>query len=228
MLHLETIESDVLGLLKGIQQNPVFDDARLVGGTALALQLGHRKSVDLDFFGQLHVEPLEIEQTLRAYGTVSITSRSRMIQVYAVRGVKVDFGEYAYPWLDAPVVVEGLRLASFRDIAAMKLSAITNRGTRKDFVDLAFLLEPFTLDEMLTFYQHKYADASMFPVLKGMTYFDDADEEPMPNMLLPCDWEVAKQKIIGTVAKSAHVVSRHSQLRRGAPVTSSDGRTGSR
>ncbi|MFA5205110.1 MAG: nucleotidyl transferase AbiEii/AbiGii toxin family protein [Lentisphaeria bacterium] len=147
MLCPETVDADALELLRQIQQNPLFAETRLVGGTALALQLGHRKSVDLD----------------------------------------------------EPVAGDGLRLASYRDIAAMKLSAITNRGTKKDFVDLAFLLDQFSLNEMLAFYRRKYADASLFLVMKSLTYFDDAEEDPMPNMLKPCDWDDAKRRIIRAV-----------------------------
>ena len=200
MLRYETVESDTLELLRWIQRNPVFGGTRLVGGTALALQLGHRKSVDLDFFGEVRVEALELEQTLREFGPVSLSSSSRMIHVYSVCGIKVDIVAYAYPWLDDPVAYDGLLLASHRDIAAMKLSAITNRGTKKDFVDLAFLLEQYSLDEMLALYKRKYADASLFPVLKSLTYFDDADDDPMPNMLKPCDWSAAKQKIVCAVS----------------------------
>lgn len=203
MLHPETVDAGALELLKQIQQDPLFAETRLVGGTALALQLGHRKSVDLDFFGHLGVDALEIEQGLRAYGPVTLASRSQMIQVYSVRGIRVDIVEYAYPWLDEPVAGDGLRLASCRDIAAMKLSAITNRGTKKDFVDLAFLLDQFSLSEMLAFYQRKYADASLFLVMKSLAYFDDAEEDPMPNMLKPCDWDDAKRRIVRSVTNTA-------------------------
>lgn len=102
MLHLETIEPDTLELLRNIQRDSVSEGLRLVGGTALALQIGHRNSVDLDFFGHLVVSGFELEQALRAYGTVSLTSRSRLVEVYSVRGIKVDFVEYAYPWLEDP------------------------------------------------------------------------------------------------------------------------------
>ena len=199
MLHFETVDADTLELLRQIQHDPAFSDTRLVGGTALALQLGHRKSIDLDFFGTLRLDPLEVEQTLRAYGPVSLTSRSRMIQVYSVRGIKVDLVEYSYPWLDDPVAGDGLRLASYRDIAAMKLSAITNRGSKKDFVDLVFLLDQFSLNDLLAFYQRKYIEASLFLVMKSLTYFDDAEDDPMPHLLKPCDWDDAKRRIVRSV-----------------------------
>lgn len=200
MLHPESVDADALELLRELQQEPSLRQTRLVGGTALALQIGHRKSDDLDLFGPVPSEALELEQALRAYGAVSLTRRSRMIQVYTVRGIKVDFVDYPYPWLADAVLSDGLRLASCQDIAAMKLSAITNRGTRKDFVDLVFLLDQFSLPEMLALYRRKYADASLFPVLKSLAYFDDADEDPMPHMLKPLDWNQAKQRIADCVS----------------------------
>lgn len=203
MLHPESVDADTLELLRELQQEPSLTQTRLVGGTALALQIGHRKSDDLDFFGPVPGEALELEHALRAYGAVSLTRRSRLIQVYTVRGIKVDVVDYPYPWLADAVLGDGLRLASCQDIAAMKLSAITNRGTRKDFVDLAFLLDRLSLPEMLALYRRKYADASLFPVLKSLTYFDDADEDPMPHMLEPFDWAQAKQRIADAVSAAS-------------------------
>lgn len=200
MLHLEVVTPVALDLLRGVQQDPVFAQTRLVGGTALALQIGHRRSIDLDIFGHLDLSPFEVEQELRVYGATSVRNRSKRIQGYMVSGVQVDLVEYDYPWLDAPIMGEGLRLASCRDIAAMKLAAITNRGTKKDFVDLRFLLETFELAEMLDFYARKFADGALFPVLKNLVFFDDADEDPMPNMLKACDWQAAKQRIADAVS----------------------------
>jgi len=200
MLHFSTVEPDTLELLRQIQQDPAFQETLLVGGTALALQLGHRVSVDLDFFGHTSVSGLELEQLLRAHGPVALTRRSRLVEVYTVRGIKVDFVQYDYPWLEAPTIHPPLRLASLKDIAAMKLSAITNRGTKRDFVDLAFLLEKFSLDDMLGFYQKKYKDASLFLVLKSLVFFEDAEDDPLPRMLAPFDWHAARQRIVDAVA----------------------------
>ena len=199
MLHFETIEPKTLDLLKQIQNNRHFSNTRLVGGTALALQLGHRKSIDFDFFGHITLEQTEITQELKSYGSVIIRSSNRKIQRYMVCNIQLDFVEYDYPWLDDPITVDGLRLASQRDIAAMKLSAITNRGTRKDFVDLALLLNKFSLQDMLQLYKEKFSDGETFSVLKSLVYFNDAEEYPMPNMLTPFDWETAKQTISNAV-----------------------------
>ena len=201
MLHTETVDANTLDLLKQIQSNPHFRETRLVGGTALALQIGHRKSIDLDIFGNIKLEPLELTQELQTYGTISMRSSSQRIHRLVLRGVQLDIIQYDYPWLDVPVVADGVRLASVRDIAAMKLAAITNRGTKKDFVDLAFLLDRLDLPQMLDLYKQKFKDGESFMVLKSLAFFGDAEEDPMPFMLLPIDWNLAKQRIIESVRK---------------------------
>ncbi len=199
MLHIKTIDPVALGLLKNIQVNAHFSNTRLAGGTALALQIGHRTSIDLDIFGHVGLEPMEIQQELTSYGRVSVRSSTRRIQRLDISNIHVDIVDYGYPWLDNPLTLSGVRLASCRDIAAMKLAAVTNRGTRKDFVDIAFLLEHFTLPEMLAFYDRKFTDGSRFAVLKSLVYFADAEDDPLPNMLVPFNWKAAKKHITEAV-----------------------------
>jgi hypothetical protein len=86
-----------------------------------------------------------------------------------------------------------------KDIAAMKLSAITNRGTMKDFVDIYFLLQHFSLNQMLELYMQKYTDGTLFNVIRSMTYFADAENNSMPEMLVPVQWEDIKTFIRHTV-----------------------------
>ncbi len=172
-----------------------FSEARLVGGTALALQLGHRKSIDLDFFGHIAATTDDLSELYSRIGKAQLLSSSKNINVFLVDGVKVDSVNYQYPWLDAPIVVEGIRLASMRDIAAMKVAAIINRGTKKDFVDMYFLLKHYSLKEVLGFYTEKYADGSIFIALKSMVYFVDAESDPMPYMFEDVSWEDVKEEV---------------------------------
>lgn len=116
-----------------------------------------------------------------------------------VNGVKLDIVNYPYTWIDEPVEENGIMLAGIKDISAMKLSAITNRGTRKDFIDLYFLLRLYPIDFMLGFYREKYSDAQLFTAVKSLTYFDDAENEPMPIMIEPVEWESVKSTIITAV-----------------------------
>lgn len=203
MLHVEAIEPDTLELLKRLQRDPVLVDTRLVGGTSLALQLGHRKSVDLDFFGNLGMMGSELERALQEYGGVELVNRSRVVETYFVRGIKVDFVNYPCVWLTEPLQTDGVRLATTHDIAPMKLEAIANRGSKKDFIDLAFLLKTYTLREMLAWYTAKYPQGSAYLVLRSLVYFDDAEEDPMPVMLKSLGWDEAKTCICDAVRTTA-------------------------
>jgi nucleotidyltransferase AbiEii toxin of type IV toxin-antitoxin system len=195
MLQYKTIDPKALELLKKLQNLSAFSDLRLVGGTSLALQIGHRKSIDLDLFGNLDADEFTVSKKLNDLGSVSVLKKSENINIYSIDGIKVDIVNYPYPWLQKVIVEDNLRLADARDIAAMKLSAITNRGTKKDFIDLFFLLKEFTLSRILGFYSRKYHDGSEFLVLKSLSYFDDAEKEESPNMLIDIDWNEIKKYI---------------------------------
>ena len=196
MLSFQTVQPDTLELLKTLMQLPVLRDMRLVGGTALALQYGHRRSVDLDFFGHTTENSDELTETIREeVGQVQLLSASKRIKVYNIRNVKVDIVNYDYQWIDNVVAEEGLRLASPKDIAAMKVNAIIGRGTKKDFVDIYFLLRHFTFEELLKLYLTKYPDGSEYRALLSMSYFADADPQAMPYMFEHADWDDIKQTI---------------------------------
>lgn len=200
MLYLETVESSTLELLKKLQRLPVLEQTRLVGGTALALQLGHRKSIDLDFFGTVDCEAEYLRESIAGIASLTILKESPHIHIYIVDGIKVDIVNYKYPWLDDVVLEQGLRLASVSDIAAMKITAIIGRGTKKDFIDIAFLLHHFSLEEILHFYAAKYNDSSVFMAMKSLAYFDDAETDPMPDMFVNQSWQQVKAYILSKIS----------------------------
>lgn len=200
MLYLETVESSTLELLKKLQRLPVLEQTRLVGGTALALQLGHRKSIDLDFFGTVDCEAEYLRESIAGIASLTILKESPHIHIYIVDGIKVDIVNYKYPWLDDVVLEQGLRLASINDIAAMKITAIIGRGTKKDFIDIAFLLHHFSLEEILHFYAAKYNDSSVFMAMKSLAYFDDAEADPMPDMFVNQSWQQVKAYILSKIS----------------------------
>lgn len=200
MLYLETVESSTLELLKKLQRLPVLEQTRLVGGTALALQLGHRKSIDLDFFGTVDCEAEYLRESIAGIASLTILRESPHIHIYIVDGIKVDIVNYKYPWLDDVVLEQGLRLASVSDIAAMKITAIIGRGTKKDFIDIAFLLHHFSLEEILHFYAAKYNDSSVFMAMKSLAYFDDAEADPMPDMFVNQSWQQVKAYILSKIS----------------------------
>ena len=199
MLQYQTTEPGTLELLRKLMKVDAFKNLRLVGGTALALQIGHRNSVDLDLFGNLAVDEFEIDKQLKNIGTATLLNKSENINIWLVEGIKVDLVNYDYPWLGEAVTEDGLRLAGINDIAAMKLSAITGRGTRKDFIDLYYLLQKYMLREMLGFYSVKYSGASEILVLKSLTYFDDADSDEDPKLFHPLDWKDVKSAVNDSV-----------------------------
>ena len=200
MLSIQTIKPDTLELLKTISAQPEVQDTRLVGGTALALQYGHRQSVDLDFFGRLPEDKDTLIDTLKRIGEVMVFNRSKSILQMVVNQVKVDFVDYSrYSWIDEPVNGDGFVLASDKDIAAMKVNAIIGRGTRKDFVDLYALLQHYSLPEIMDFYRQKYPEFSEYRALLSMTYFEDAEMQDMPLMFIDTPWEAMKKTIIKAV-----------------------------
>lgn len=200
MLSLRTIVPNTLELLKRLSQEDFLKDCRLVGGTALALQYGHRSSIDLDFFGAFNIDGDEMQRILRDYGNVEKKKSTTNIRIFDINGVKVDIVNYSiYPWLENPVEENGLRLASPKDIAAMKINAIEGRGSRKDFIDVYFLLQHFTLKEILDFYAQKYPNFSMYRALMSLTYFVDAEKFDMPTMFVDFDWEQCKSFILSKV-----------------------------
>ena len=201
MLHTEAVEPSTLDLLKRLQRLPKLSNIRLVGGTALALHLGHRKSVDLDLFGNF--DPIVSYRKLLADAGYSVEgTENGTVQSLRVDNVKVDLVNYPYPWMDDALEEDGVRLADLKDIAAMKLSAVANRGRKKDFIDVARLLDVFPLDQMLSFYKEKFSVSELSFPLRGLMYFDDAEEDPMPEMLDGnLTWENVKKKIVATTRK---------------------------
>lgn len=201
MLQYKTIHPETLHLLKDLQSLPILNGTRLVGGTALALQLGHRKSIDLDLFGTVQTSSEELREVLSEGHTLTIGKESKNIHIYLIDGVKVDIVNYNYPWIDLPVESDGFVLAGVKDIAAMKISAIVGRGTKKDFIDLYFLLRRFSLQEILEMYREKYQDGSIFIAMKSLCYFEDAEPDPFPAMFEDIIWEEVKQTIRQAVSQ---------------------------
>ena len=195
MLQYQTIYPATLQLLKDLQSLELLKECRLVGGTALALQLGHRRSVDLCFFGIVPQTPDELQDLLRENHDVTIVKESKNIHIYLIDGVKVDIVNYKYDWIDTPVEEDGIRLADVKDIAAMKVAAIIGRGTKKDFIDLYFLLKQYSLKELLELYLQKYPDGSLFIAIKSLSYFEDAEADPMPVMFEEVSWPDVKALI---------------------------------
>ena len=200
MLHYQTIQPDTLELLKRLMAEPLFVGTRLVGGTALALQFGHRSSIDLDLFGTIEEDTDLTTEVLKNIGSTVLGKCTSRIKSYFVNGIKTDFVRYDYyPWIDDAITEDGLRLASPKDIAAMKMNAIQGRGTRKDFVDMYFLIQRYGLEQVMQFYMAKYPEYSEYRAMLSLTYFEDAEQSPMPKMFADVSWEEMKHCILNAV-----------------------------
>ncbi len=167
----------------------------MVGGTALSLQLGHRISVDLDLFSNLEFSENVLVEKLESIADVKIFQKAKNTLNIEANGVKVDLIRYNYPTLEPIKVVDNIRLLNIQDIACMKL----DRGAKKDFFDLYFILKSYSLTEILKFHRKKFNRIEQFHIVKSLTYFADAEEEPNPIMIEKISWKEVKEYISESV-----------------------------
>lgn len=197
MLRYDAIPDSVREVLTTLAPLPALGSFALAGGTSLALRFGHRVSVDLDFFTRtafdagnlLSALPLDATEVARSEGSVTLVAG----------GTKIDFLRHDYPLLEAEEVLEGVRLMSLRDVAAMKLNAIANRGSKKDFFDLQRLLHSYRLEELLQAFEAKYPKSDRFVVLRSLAWFEEAELEPDPISLDGVGWEEVKRSVVGAL-----------------------------
>lgn len=201
MLHYKSVSAELLELLEFIMNQREFDEFNLVGGTSLALQMGHRISIDIDLFGASEIDEDLFLEVLKKFGAVQVIKKSKNILICSVNGIKVDFVNYQYRLLESSLLEGNLRLVKKKDIAAMKVNAIAGRGSIKDFIDVYFLLNEFSIKEMIGFYLQKYPDGSEFMVRKSLTYFDDADNEEAPILFHDISWSEIKKTILLSIDK---------------------------
>ncbi|MBC8489570.1 MAG: nucleotidyl transferase AbiEii/AbiGii toxin family protein [Bacteroidetes bacterium] len=192
MLKYKAIYPETLELLKKLMKIPGLDNFYLVGGTSLALRIGHRISVDLDLFSHIEFSTQELISEIEIIGSMKIIGEARNTLNVVIDGVEVDIIRHNYPLLEEIKIIDGLRLISKKDIAAMKLSAIARRGSKKDFYDVYFILQEFSTEELFEFYKLKYESREMFHLVKSLVYFGEADLEPAPEMLIDVDWNNVK------------------------------------
>lgn len=207
MLQTQTVEPATLELLKKLQQEPLLATFNLVGGTALALRIGHRKSVDLDLFTREEFDLEEVKSMLIEKYDLKVSYERQQTLKGFIGGVMIDCIRFNYPHLQTPDEIDGVRLESIPDIIAMKLSAIAQNGTRiKDFIDIATLSTKYSLDEMLQFYADKFSNANIVMPAKALTYFDEINfDESVVITSGKFDWKkVAKR--LQDMAKSPQKV----------------------
>jgi hypothetical protein len=198
MLFISAIEETTLDILKKMMGDIIFQKFYLVGGTALALQIGHRLSLDIDLFTGEPFNENEVIDHLRVEYQFETDFISGLTIKGEIRGVKVDCIAHQYPLISNLVIGENLRMAGLADIAAMKLNAISGDGSRlKDFIDIVYLSEKLTLMEMLEGYTLKYKSNPVIP-LKAILYFEDINfNEPLKMAGgKPYSWKKIEKRLI--------------------------------
>lgn len=178
---------------------PELSDFLLVGGSALSLQYGHRISVDLDLFSSMNFDNQSFVRMLeKSFKGFTYRNVNNPVGLFGyIDKVKVDFVKYHHhPLIDKALVTEGIRFASIPDIIAMKVNAVMKRGVKKDFWDIAELLQHYNIKDFISFYEKKYPSQQLLiSVPQAITYFDDAEESEDPISLKGQTWESVKKII---------------------------------
>jgi predicted nucleotidyltransferase component of viral defense system len=201
MLHLTTVEKETYSLLQKLNTIPfVKNNFALAGGTSLSLQIGHRKSIDLDFFSSLQFNILELETILSSDNDFTyrfIGKNSRMFFCY-INDVKCDFVHEPATLLKPFLEIDKVLYFSVEDIAAMKMHTICGRGKRKDFFDVYALLDIYSWEELTALFKEKYNEDQFYILWKSIKYFIDADNDPIIRGFKPYDknWEEIKKVIL--------------------------------
>ncbi len=199
MLQTQTIEPGTLAVLKKLMAIPELQNFLLVGGTALSLHYAHRLSIDLDLFSSINfsnesiIPPLE-----KNFKGFTYRNSNNPIGLFGyIDDVKVDFVRHHYhPLIDSPLHAENIRLISIHDIIAMKINAIMKKGVKKDFWDVAELLQHYSIEDFIRFYEKKYPSQQLLiSIPQAITYFDDAEDSEDPVSLKGQTWKSVKKYI---------------------------------
>lgn len=199
MLHYSTVDSTTLSLLNKLMDLKELSTCSLVGGTALSLKYGHRKSIDIDLFSteEIAIEPL-VNRLINEFKLdFTYEKQQPKFGLFCyIKNVKVDIIHYPHPLLKPIEVIDNIKLFSELDIAAMKINAILGRGVKKDYFDLAELLKHFSLEDIINAYQTKYPNQHyLISIPNALTYFVDAENSPNPISLNKTSWEEVKNTL---------------------------------
>lgn len=202
-MYWEVIDKNRYNILKKVIEKISLENYYLAGGTALALQTGIRESFDFDFFVQIEFDENLLIQELEEIGKLEVTV-CRKGTVHAIlNGVQLTFLYFKNNLVADKIEVEnvkGLYLASIKDIAIMKLIAISQRGTKKDFFDLYYICNNFniTITDILKMLKEKYDEnkVNYAHIIQSLAYFEDAEDENLPKVFIDYDWEKIKEYYI--------------------------------
>ena len=181
MLHLSTVDADLYKLVQKIFQTAIIkNNFALAGGTSLALQIGHRKSIDLDIFSPNEFDVKELEIILSTSSDYVFNYRANNTRMLFgnINNIKCDFVNEPAPLLDSFIVIDGVNYFSVKDIAAMKLHAICGRGKKKDFFDIYALLQLYSREKLIEWFTQKYDETQLIFLWRSILYFEDAENDP--------------------------------------------------
>lgn len=194
-MFTKTLLPDTLRAVRLVSSYPEIKTAYLAGGTALALQIGHRISVDLDFFTSRLFDSQILSTALSRHPEFLEDGQSWGTVWGKIGDTRFSLFYYKYPLIEPPDNFSGLHVLKKPDIAAMKLHALEDRGTKRDFIDIFFLAKEYTMEQIFDFYNQKYSclDAHLISLIKSLNYFEDAEHEDWePNLLIKVDWSEVK------------------------------------
>jgi len=181
--------------LEILTKEAVLNNFYLAGGTGAALQLKHRVSLDLDFFTKEDIDTKTLIQKIKTLEKFSIERETENTLTGIFNGTRVNFLKYDYPLLFNLKQIEEINVADLRDIGCMKIDAISSRGTKRDFIDLFFICkELISLNNLLSLFKRKYKNVNynMIHILKSLVYFEDAENNPMPMLIVHISWQEVK------------------------------------
>jgi hypothetical protein len=192
----ETIDENSRNNLMILKKENLLKDFYLAGGTAVALHLGHRISYDLDFFSNKNFDGLLLKQIVSNLGDYrdALSNKNNLIGIF--NGTKLSFIHYKPVLIGVPELLDEVTIASIKDLSAMKVEAISQRGAKRDFIDLFCIMQKnnASITDVISQYIEKYKDfnPTIIHILKSIRYFDDAEKDIMPTMKIPIQWQDVK------------------------------------
>ena len=203
-LNLNILPSSQLDLFELLSNADFISDFYLAGGTGLALQIGHRQSIDFDFFIPSDFDTRQIIPSIQSLGPFELQSEEKNTLNGILNHVRISFLSYKYSVLNPFLNYKNIKIAHELDISSMKVSAISGRGNKTDFIDLFFILKKYSLDTIFRFYEKKYGKSlsNEYHLIKSLLYFEDAEEQAMPKMTEKVEWERVKADIVKKVKES--------------------------
>lgn len=195
MLQPQSVPPGLLGVLEKLMAVEKLQNFRLVGGTALALQFGHRVSVDIDLFTDKSLDKTSVLHAISEIFQPQRLSKTTNGLTFFIKEIKIDLCNWAVPFIGKLIEEEGIRMASPEDIGAFKLDAVVNRKEQKDFYDLYFLLTRYNFETLVQSYRQKYPYNNTKDIFTGIASISEADVSASPILTSPLQWDLVKESL---------------------------------